>query len=103
MTPYEVASGLGRFADEHGVLGDITIHPDGRVSMDTPTRFTPVASVKLTADRGRTWCINVRTNCGWMGWSDLNGIDSLDAWMESLRTAIEIADDANREVREGSL
>ena len=107
MTPYEVAGWLGRYAHNHCVRGDILIRADGDVLMEHPTAMPPVTVVKLSDRHGdddwRGWSINIRTRDGWAGWSNLASPWMIEHWVETLRDAIEIADDANREVREGSL
>ena len=108
MTPFEVALLLGRSADKHGVLGSVSIHRNGRITMEAPDNYTGsvvrLAEIDLAGDGEPFWCISLRSTRGWDAWSECRTDEvSMDDWMSELRIIYEKVTDADREVREGSL
>jgi len=94
MTPFDVALLLGRAADRHGVLGSVTIHRNGRITMAAPNMYTGsvvrLAELDLSGDGEPFWCISLKSVRGWDDWSGCNPDElSMNDWMAELRTIYE--------------
>jgi len=108
MTPFDVALLLGRSADKHGVLGEVTIHRNGRITMEAPDNYTGsvvrLAELDLAGEGQPYWCISLRSMRGWDEWTEARLDEvSMDDWMAELRIIYELVSDVDREVMEGSL